>query len=136
MRLTSKQLKIVVEEVYNKVSLPIVEANQKAIDEVKLGNYDYFQDLKKVNKLKDKIKLINKEIEELEEKYEGKTIDGFEFSTFRVFQLNELYTVHLKKKLANLKPFLTQNEIEKQVILAGNRDIPTLIEELIIKLSK
>jgi len=101
MRLTSKQLKIVVEEVYNKVSLPIVEANQKAIDEVKLGNYDYFQDLKKVNKLKDKIKLINKEIEELEEKYEGKTIDGFKFSTYSVFEKSESYTIHLKKQQAN-----------------------------------
>ena len=33
------------------------------------------------------------------------------------------------------KPF-QKDEIEKQVILAGNKEIPTLIEELILKLNK
>lgn len=136
MNLTNRQLTIVVDEIYDRISVPIIKMNEVFIDSVKLGNYEYFQDLKEFNRLKAMKETIKSQMDLLEESYENKTIDGFKFNSYRIFEQEERYTKHLKKQHAEEKPYLTKEQIEKQVILAGNKDIPSLIEELVNKLSK
>jgi len=135
MRLTNKQLQIVVEEVYNKVSLPIIESNNKLIESIELPIDQYLIDCNEVEKLQAKIVKLNKEAEVLKNKYYEKKYNGFKFNWMPMDNKTS-YVKFQKEKLSKPKHYLNEREIEKQVILAGNRDIPTLIEELIIKLSK
>ena len=141
MRLTNKQLEIVVDEIYNRVSKPIIEANNKALEDVILPEDDlYLKDVATYNSVQESIDKLEKIKDNLEEKWKGKTYNDYEFSeyAYRIFRENQIdeYTHHIKKQNVVLAEFPSRNEIEKQIILAGNKDIPELIETVIKSLKK
>lgn len=141
MRLTNKQLEIVVDEIYNRVSKPAIEANNKAIEGVILPEDDlYLKDLSTYNSIQESIDKLEKIKDNLEKKWKGKTHNNYEFSqySYDIFRESEIdkYTYHIKKQNVALAEFPSRNEIEKQIILAGNKDIPELIETVIKSLKK
>jgi hypothetical protein len=141
MRLTNKQLEIVVDEIYNRVSKPIIEANNKALEEVILPEDDlYLKDVATYNSIQESIDKLEKIKDNLDEKWKGKTYNDYEFSSysynmFRSGQIDD-YKKFIKKQSVVLADFPSRKDIEKQVILAGNKNIPELIETIIKSLQK
>lgn len=140
MKLTNKQISIVIDEIYNQVSLPIIEENNSKIDSVILKKDSYMKDYEKVVELKKQIEKIEENITKLENKYSKKIINDFEFPNWisdvfspRIF---DKYTKFLKKSFVILKKYPSKEEIEKEIILAGNKDIPELISNLVAKLKQ
>jgi len=137
MRLTNKQLEIVVDEIYNQVSKPIIKANNKALNSIVIEEDDYLKDRKEYLKLKNKISKLEKEIDNLEKLYcRGTTYNGYEFKSWsRPFGDSEYddYLNFHKKSSVILAEFPTKDDIERQVILAGNKDIPAIIEAIVSK---
>lgn len=147
MRLSNKQLEIVVNEIYEQVSKPIIKANKEAIDKVELDieKDEYLQDYESWKLLQSKINDLNNEItnlgqqqKELANKYKDKEYNGFRFSTWTsdIFNHSNKYIKYMKEKQVNIKSYPTIIDIEKQVILAGNKDIPNLIEQIVTKFNK
>lgn len=141
MRLTNKQLEIVVDEIYNRVSKPIIEANNKALEKVILPDDDLFlKDVATYTSIQESIDKLEKIKDNLEGKWKGKTYNDYEFSeyTYRIFRENQIdeYTHHIKKQNIVIAEFPSHKDIEKQVILAGNKDISELIETVIKSLKK
>ena len=61
MRLTNKQLEIVVDEIYNRVSKPIIEANNKALEKVTLPEDDlYLKDVATYTSIQESIDKLEK----------------------------------------------------------------------------
>lgn len=141
MRLTNKQLEIVVDEIYNRVSKPIIEANNKALEKVTLPEDDlYLKDVATYTSIQESIDKLEKIKDNLEDKWKGKTHNNYEFSayTYTMFTSGQIdgYIYHIKKQNVVLAEIPSHKDIEKQVILAGNKDIPELIETVIKSLKK
>jgi len=141
MRLTNKQLEIVVDEIYNRVSNPIIEANNKALEKVTLPDDDLFlKDVATYTSIQESIDKLEKIKDNLEEKWKDVTYNDFDFSSwgydnFREKYIND-YKKFIKKQNVVLAEAPSHKDIEKQVILAGNKDIPELIETVIKSLQK
>ena len=140
MKLTNKQISIVIDEIYNQVSVPIIEENNSKIDSVILKKDSYMKDYENVVELKKQIEKIEENITKLQNKYSKKIINDFEFPNWigdvfapRIF---DKYIKFLKKSFVSLKAFPSKGEIEKEIILAGNKDIPELISNLVAKLKQ
>ena len=141
MRLTNKQLEIVVDEIYNRVSKPIIEANNKALEKVTLPEDDlYLKDVATYTSIQESIDKLEKIKDNLEDKWKGKTPNNYECSaySYNMFTSGQLddYIYHIKKQNVVIAEFPSHKDIEKQVILAGNKDIPELIETVIKSLKK
>jgi len=135
MRINQKTLSIVINEIYNKVSLPIIEENNKKLEGVAVDERDeYLKDLKVYNKLSKKIKELENEQCTLKKNYEYKTFNSFKFdySPFRDNYVKD-YTDHLKKSKISFKKYPSKDDIEREIILSGNKDIPALIETVVNK---
>ena len=130
MRMNNKTMQIVVDEIYNQVSKPIIEANNKLVESADIDDL-YTRDYKKCQKLYKKIYEINKEIEELKENYRYKVFKGFKFDYDAFCTSN--YNRYIESQL-DLQNFPSKSDIEKEIILAGNKDIPALIELIVNKL--
>jgi hypothetical protein len=141
MRLTNKQLEIVVDEIYNRVSKPIIEANNKALEKVILPDDDLFlKDVATYTSIQESIDKLEKIKDNLAGKWKGKTYNDYEFSSwsydnFRESVINN-YKEFIKRQYVALAEAPSHEDIEKQVILAGNKDIPELIETVIKSLKK
>ena len=137
MRMNAKTMQIVVDEIYNQVSKPIIEANNKALDSVKVKPDQYLKDREKYVKLELQKKAIEKEMDDLEVPYEkNREYNGFDFGWSSPFYEREYdkYIKHCKSQQVILKEVPSKNDIEKEIILAGNKDIPALIELIVNKL--
>lgn len=135
MKLTNKQLDIVVDEIYNQVSKPIMEANNKAFDAVKIDETkdQYLTDKIEYAALSDSIQKLEDQRDFLEKKYYKKEFNGYNFKWYPFNDVDD-YIKYQKSKLVKTKEYPSKNDIEKQVILAGNKEIPELIELLVKKL--
>ena len=138
MRMNAKTMQIVVDEIYKQVSEPIIEANNKALDGIKVKPDQYIKDREKYLKLKEQRDDIDKLMDELEKPYErNNTFNGYEFRSWsHPFGLDdyEKYIKHCKSQQVILKEVPSKDDIEKEIILAGNKDIPALIEMVVNKL--
>ena len=137
MRMNAKTMQIVVDEIYNQVSKPIIEANNKALDSIKVKPDQYIKDREKYLKLELQKKAIEKEMDDLEVPYEkNRDYNGFEFGWSSPFYERDYnnYIKHCKSQQVILKEVPSKNDIEKEIILSGNKDIPALIEMVVNKL--
>lgn len=134
--MNQKTMQIVVDEIYNQVSLPIIEANNKALDKVVIKKDQYLKDREKYLVLQEQIKKLQKECEVLEFPYEhNKTFNGYKFNSWgNPFGEEEAYLKFQKRKILGLKEVPSKSSIEKEIILSGNKDIPALIELIVTKL--
>lgn len=134
MRLTNKQLEIVVNEIYKQVSKPIIEANNKALEEVTLPENDpYLKDVATYNSVQESIDKLKKIQENINDKWESTELNGFNFNNCwpcPIRYVND-YIKHIKQNSVVLADFPSRYEIEKQIILAGNKDIPELIKTVV-----
>lgn len=137
MRMNQKTMQIVVDEIYNQVSVPAIEANNKALEGVKVKSDQYQKDREKYLKLQEHRDNIANEMDELERPYErNNTFNGYEFRSWsRPFDSDDYdnYIKHCKKQLVVLKDIPSKTDIEREIILAGNKDIPALIETIVNK---
>lgn len=127
MRLNNKELKVVVDEIYKRVSQPIVVENEKIKDTIIVDD-EYVKDfatvtdlLSQVNELNDKIQSINKYwVEKVGISVSGYSRDG---------SLRQ-YIQRIKNSSDKLKKYPTKEEIESQIIIAGYSEIPELIAQI------
>lgn len=140
-RMTNRERDVIVDEIYSKVSLPIKEENKLIIAKTSIieSSYDYLEDAKAYEKLLKRVEKLELEMESIATKYKGSVSDsGFKYHNYSTRVMKEeqrnKFIEHEKVTIANLKTPPSKDEIEKQVILAGNKDIPALIEELTLKL--
>ena len=140
MRMNAKTMQIVVDEIYKQVSVPAIEANNKALEGVKVKSDQYQKDRERYLKLKEQADNIDKEMDELAKPYEKHAnFNGYEFTSwFGPFDEDEYnnYIKHCKKQLVILKDIPSKADIEREIILAGNKDIPALIENVVSKLKQ
>lgn len=141
MRLTNKQLEIVVEEIYNRVSKPVIENNNKVLEEVILPEDDlYLKDVATYSNVQESIDKLEKIKDSLEEKWKDKTYNDYAFNkySYELFGKNQInkYKDFIRKQKVILADYPSHKEIEKQVILSGNKDIPELIETVIKALKR
>lgn len=133
MRLTNRQLNIIVNKIYNTVYKSLTETNEKLKSKIKVPNHQYFKDFKKFTEYQEEIESLKCMQSILEDKYAGNTINGFSFRQgFPVFRENtrDKYTSKIIFDIAGLKKIPTRQEIEEDVILSSNKDISKLIKSL------
>lgn len=138
MRLTNKQQEIIIDEIYNQVSKPIIEANNKSLESVKINENDqYLLDCAEYDRLEKEENRIENLKKDLANKYYQKTFNGYEFdySPMHNSRRSE-YIKYLKKSQVVLLDTISKQTIEKELILAGNKDIPELIESIVAKFNK
>ena len=136
MKLTQKQQEIVIDEIYNQVSKPIIEANNKALESVKINENDqYLLDFAEYLRLKEEEDRIVELKKDLSDKYYKKTFNGYEFDYSPMYNsCRSEYIKYLKKSQVVLLDTISRKDIEKELILSGNKDIPVLIETVVSKL--
>ena len=136
MRLTNKQQEIIIDEIYNQVSKPIIEANNKALESVKINENDqYLLDFAEYLRLKEEEDRIVELKKDLSDKYYKKTFNGYEFDYSPMYNsCRSEYIKYLKKSQVVLLDTISRKDIEKELILSGNKDIPVLIETVVSKL--
>jgi hypothetical protein len=138
MRLTKRQQEIIIDEIYNQVSKPIIEANNKALESVKINENDqYLLDCAEYNRLEKEEHRIEDLKKNIENKYYQKTFNGFEFNYSPMYKGKRAeYINYLKSSQVVLLDTISKQAIEKELILAGNKDIPELIETIVAKFKK
>jgi hypothetical protein len=138
MRLTNRQQEIIIDEIYKQVSEPIIEANNKALDSVKINENDqYLLDCAEYDRLEKEENRIESLKKDLANKYYQKTFNGFEFGYSPMYKGNRAeYINYLKSSQVILLDTISKTDIEKELILAGNKDIPELIETIVAKFKK
>ena len=137
MRMNAKTMQILVDEIYKQVSVPAIEANNKALEGVEIKPDQYLKDREKYLKLELQKKAIEKEMDDLEVPYEkNREYNGFVFGWSGPFYERDYdnYIKHCKSQQVILKEVPSKSDIEKEIILAGNKDIPVLIETVVSKL--
>lgn len=135
MRLTKRQQEIVIDEIYNQVSKPIIEANNKALESIKINENDqYFLDCAEYDRLEKEVDRIEALKGAIVTKYYNTTLNGFKFTYSPVNKHNRIqYAKHLKESQVVLLDIISKEDIEKELILSGNKDIPELIKTIVDK---
>lgn len=134
-RMTNRERDVIVDEIYSKVSLPIKEENEKKTELIKVESDEYQEDWNKYWDLEKAINSLEENQQQLKNRYKNSKFNGVELSYWAMGKdAMDTYIQNLKRSKANIQKVPSKNEIEKQVILAGNKDIPALIEELTLKL--
>lgn len=135
-KLSVKERDIVVDEIYSQVSNPIIEENKRLLEEAEYdNNHPYLKDLAQYEMLEDKIKKLKAELEVIEKRWRHASIEGFKLGYTPMYRTNK-FIEFLKLKNVTLLEYPSKKDIEKEVILAGNSDIPSLIETIVNKFSK
>ena len=138
MRLTKRQQEIIIDEIYNQVSKPIIEANNKALESVKINENDqYFLDCAEYDRLEKEADRIEGLKRAIVNKYYNTTLNGFKFMYSPVNKNNRAqYAKHLKESQVVLLDIVSKEDIEKELIISGNKDIPELIKTIVNKYKK
>lgn len=127
MRLNNKELKVVVDEIYKRVSQPIVDANEKikqdiVVDDAFIKDYNLVTDLiAQKNKIDD-------EIDEISKYWIQKV--HFNLSGYNRKVVLSQYIDSIKSVSDKLAKYPTKEEIESQIIIAGYSEIPELIAQI------
>jgi len=129
MRLNNKELKVVVDEIYKRVSQPIVDANEKIKDSIVVDD-DYTRDFSIVTDLLSQSDKINEEIQRINKYWIDKKVH-FGLSGYNREGSLRAYINMVKSSSAKLSKYPTKEEIESQIIIAGYSEIPELIAQII-----
>ena len=136
MRLTKRQQEIIIDEIYNQVSKPIIEANNKALEAVKIKPDQYQKDREKYLNIQKQIESLREEADTIEDIYANKKFNDFDFG-YRPFNYDyNNYINYLKGSSVVLAEYPSKEDIEKALILSGNKDIPELIKTIVDKYKK
>ena len=134
-KLSATERDVIIDEIYEQVSIPIIEANEKLIENAKYDkNLPYFKDVEKYNKLKEERAEITEKMDKIEAKYNHASIGGFKLHYYNPMGQSENVISHLKLENVTLAKYPTKQDIQKEIILSGNKDIPELIETIVNKL--
>lgn len=132
MRLNNKELKIVVDEIFKRVSQPTIDQNFKIEESIEINDeviadYNLFQELQRqIYELQDL--QFN-----LTEKYRNKVVNGYKFGCFpmQTYSTDIKCYIRKQKSLDNrIKNYPTKEEIKAQIIISGYSEIPELIERI------
>ena len=127
MRLNNKELRVVVDEIYKRVSQPIVDANEKikqdiVVDDAFIKDYNVVTDLiAQRDEIDDKIDKISK--------YWIRKV-CFNLSGYNRKVVLSQYIDSIKSASDKLAKYPTKEEIESQIIIAGYSEIPELITQI------
>ena len=112
--LTNKQLEIVVDEIFEQVSRPIIDENKKAFDSVKIDETkdEYLTDHAKYKQLQEKIDILEEEKSKLFDKYYRKDFNKFYFD-YSPFNRKDDYVKSLKSGLVKTKKYLAHDELSE-----------------------
>lgn len=130
MRLNNKELKVVVDEIYKRVSQPIVDANKRITDAVEIKD-DYTKDCIYYDNLEKDIVALNDRKFELNQKWRDVKVGNINLGyNPLVKNMRQFYVDAKKSELDGLAKYPTKEEIESQVIIAGYSEIPELIAQI------
>lgn len=132
-KLSNRELNIVIDEIYNKVSQPIIEENNKLLNSVTIPSDEFLQDCALAEEIRVQKNALGEKINEIYNKWNGKTYKGYQFSRYDSLGCKEEYINFRKKESCDSKSYPSKRDIEKAIILTGNTDIPALIETLVNK---
>jgi len=127
MRLNNKELKVVVDEIYKRVSQPIADANEKIKESIVVSD-DFTRDFGVVTDLLSQINKINEEIGRINEYWINKV--HFSMSGYNRESSLRQYINSVKASSNKLAKYPTKEEIESQIIIAGYSEIPELIAQI------
>lgn len=131
MRLNNKELKIVVDEIYKKVSLPSIEKNKVIMDGIVYQD-EYTKDVEEFNKLMQESNRLRELANVYVNKYYMKEdFNGFNFKFKSVPGCLDEYIKFQKQKCDKLLKYPTKEEIEAKIIISGYSEIPEIIERII-----
>ena len=127
MRLNNKELKVVVDEIYKRVSQPIIDANEKikqdiVVDDAFIKDYNVVTDL-----IAQRAKIDN-EIDEISKYWIQKVY--LNLSGYNRKVVLSQYIDSIKSASDKLAKYPTKEEIESQIIIAGYSEIPELITQI------
>lgn len=134
MGLSNKQIGHIVEEIFEKVSQPIINENNRLLetadydrDHEFLKEYDLYQEYQKqMNEIQEKMAKMRGE-------WANKNIGILPLGFYPFNNNRELIIKQLKIENTALRKYPERTDIERQVILNENNDIPKLIQMLIEK---
>lgn len=127
MRLNNKELKVVVDEIYRRVSQPIVDANEKIKDGIVIDD-EYTQQFNVVTDLISKRNAIDNEIHKINSYLIDKV--GIGVTGYSREILLKQYINRVKNGSDKLAKYPTKEDIESQIIIAGYSEIPELIAQI------
>lgn len=129
MKLTNRQIDVLVDKVFNEVSLPIIEENNEKIKNfIPSEKIQYFKDKKEYDELVEKITLLEDTKEDILNKYKHKKYLGYNFS-YNPMSSSKEFTAHLAKESISLREYPSKTQIEAEIILIGAEGIKDLIQE-------
>lgn len=128
MRLNNKELGVVVDEIYKKVSQPIVDENDKIKENIVVDD-EYTRDFAIVTDLISQIHKINDEISRMNDHWVRKVNIGL--SGYNRDGTLKQYISKVKSSSDKLAKYPTKEEIESQIIISGYSEIPELISRIV-----
>lgn len=131
MRLNNKELKVVVDEIYKRVSQPTIDKNLK-IEESILIKDSVTEDYEIFQSFQVQIDQLEKLQQEITNKYRNNTINSYSFGWSPFHKDGEINNYIRKQKSLDtrLAKYPTKEEIESQIIISGYSEIPELIERI------
>lgn len=129
MRLNNKELKVVVDEIYKRVSQPTVDANEKIASSVSIKD-EFTDDCNTIDEIDAKIRELNSTKNDIANKWKGKTVNGFIMDSYSPMARKSDYVRFMKALDPRLAKYPTKEEIESQIIIAGYSEIPELIAQI------
>lgn len=137
MRLNNSERQVIVNEIYKQVAEPIEKENADKITKVEIDEESdkYLQDVAKYNVINHTIEDLQEEKHNLNDLYAGNIVNNFKFSyyPFTEGSINQ-YKNFIKGRIAGVKYVPTRQDIEREIILSGNKDIAELIKTIVEKL--
>lgn len=130
MRLNNKELKVVVDEIYKRVSQPVIEANKIITDKIEI-NDDYTNDCELFDKLEEEGYRIQDQKIKLAQKWRDFNVGNINLGyNPMVKNMRQFYVAARKAETEGLAKYPTKEEIESQIIIAGYSEIPELIAQI------
>jgi len=131
MRLNNKELKVVVDEIYKRVSQPTVDKNIKIEESIDIKD-SVIEDYEIYQSFQVQIDQLEKLQQEITNKYRNNTVNNYSFG-WNPFQKGGDINNYIKRQKSldpRLLKYPTKEEIESQIIIAGYSEIPELIAQI------
>lgn len=145
MGLSNKQIGYIVDEIFEKVSQPIINENNRLLETADYDrDHEYLKDYEQFQEYRREMGELDEKRRKLMVKWENKSIYNIEdigkcyFGDYWMrngikTNCKEVVIKELKLQNITLRKYPDRTDIERQVILNENNDIPKLIQTLIEK---
>lgn len=137
MRLNNSERQVVVNEIYKQVSEGIIKENDEKLAKVTLDedSDEYLKAVKERTTLQDQIKGLQDKVTKIIELFKYRSVNGYNFDYDPLSEYSvKNYKNFIKGKIAGVKYVPTHQDIEREIILSGNKDIAELIKTIVEKL--